>query len=318
MGQPWLSVVLPTYDAGDYLDRALGSIAEEGDRGIECVVTDDGSTDGTVDRARRFRDRLNLRILEGPRHRSWTINTNFGIEHSTGSYVCFLHQDDCWLSGRTRWLRAASARAPQAALFVHDAAFMDASGQRVGTWRCPLRPGLNPGEFVHQRLLVQNFMAVGSPTLPRRVLTELGGLDRSLSYTADWDLWLRATERGPVFYEPAVLAAFRIHSRAQTVHASADLAGFRSAQEQVLQRHLSCPFGQRAAQSTKRAASLSIAVNVTLAAAMHRQKLPAAALLRAAARAGVRGWLRYLHSSRIHERSAARLRAELHRSRQSG
>ena len=43
-----------------------------------------------------------------------------------------------------------------------------------------------------------------------------GGLDETLWYTADWDLWLKLAAAGPTVYLPRPLAAFRVHPESQT------------------------------------------------------------------------------------------------------
>lgn len=45
MNKPWLSVLMPVYNGGKYLAQALDSIVAQGDKDIECIAVDDGSTD---------------------------------------------------------------------------------------------------------------------------------------------------------------------------------------------------------------------------------------------------------------------------------
>ncbi|MGL5833017.1 MAG: glycosyltransferase family 2 protein, partial [Waterburya sp.] len=58
--QPWLSVIIPTYNGSKYLAAALNSVLVQQDHQLECVVIDDGSTDDTLAIVETFQTRLNI------------------------------------------------------------------------------------------------------------------------------------------------------------------------------------------------------------------------------------------------------------------
>lgn len=303
---PWLSVLMPTFNGAPWVAEALDSIVAQGDAGIEVVVADDGSTDGTVEILRRYQDRLALRIVQQHRVENWVAGTNAALRAAAGEYACILHQDDLWLPGRA----AAIRRALPCSLLVHPALLIGERGKRLGVWRLPLATGtVAPARF-NARLLVQNFLAIPSPVFPRAAL--LDGLDESLWYTADWDLWLRLAARGPVRVLAGPLSAFRIHPSSQTLSRALDLADFRGQLRAVLERHFApwaAAVGRPEAARVRAAADFSVEVNVALAAAHRRQASGAAALAPRFLRLGPAGWVRYLRDSRLHERVWARLRA---------
>lgn len=94
--QPTVSVVIPTYNRGPFLERAIRSIltqAYPADR-FEVIVIDDGSTDGTgrvLDRCRQ--DYTSLRVLHQP-NRGPATARNLGIRQARGEIVLFM-DDDC-------------------------------------------------------------------------------------------------------------------------------------------------------------------------------------------------------------------------------
>lgn len=88
---PVLSVVVPAYNAEDYLARALDSVV--GTDGVEVLVVDDGSTDGTAELARGYADRGLVRVISRPNGgHGAAINT--GLAHATGTHFKVLDADD--------------------------------------------------------------------------------------------------------------------------------------------------------------------------------------------------------------------------------
>jgi glycosyltransferase involved in cell wall biosynthesis len=93
--EPVLSVVVPSYNAEDYLRRCLDSLVGAGPD-VEVLVIDDGSTDGTAALAQEYADRHpEIRVISKKNggHGS-AINT--GLDHARGAYLKVVDADD-WL-----------------------------------------------------------------------------------------------------------------------------------------------------------------------------------------------------------------------------
>lgn len=303
---PWLSVLMPTFNGMSYVAAALDSVVDQADAGIEVVVADDGSTDGTLELIRRYEGRLALRILPQVRVGNWVARTNAALRAAQGEYACVLHQDDVWLPGRA----AAIREALPISLLVHPAVFIGPGGKRLGHWRTPLEPGtVAPAGFI-EHLLVQNFLAMPAPVFLRQSALP-HGLDESLWYTADWDLWLRLGARGPVRSLVAPLAGFRIHPASQTLSRNQTPEELRGQLRTVLDRHFGPWAGTvsvRVAERVHEVAQFSVETNVALAEA-YRGRGDVSALALQFLRLGPAGWGCYLRDSRLLERVWARLRA---------
>jgi len=304
---PWLSVLMPTFNGTRYVAAALDSIVEQGDAGIELVVADDGSTDGTLDLVRQYQGRLALRIVQSARVGNWVTGTNVALQAAQGEYVCLLHQDDVWLPGRAAAIRDALPFS----LLVHPALFVGSDGRKLGHWRTPLPAGtVAPATFI-ERLLVQNFLACPSPVFPRASALP-DGLDETLWYLADWDLWLRLGAHGPVRSLATPFTAFRIHRDSQTLSRDHTAEDLREQHRKVLARHFppwAAGASARHAARVRAAADFSVAINVALAQAWRGRGGAVASLPPRFLRLGPAGWSRYLRDSRLHERVWARLRA---------
>ena len=313
MPSPWLSVIIPTYNGEQFLAKALASIAEQGDRDIECIVVDDGSTDSTIQIVNTFAGKIPIVRRDIQRTGNWAANSNLALANATGEYACFLHQDDFWLANRLQTMRGLVSQYPDAELLLSPAIFVDRQGNPVGRWQCPLpnRPGPIDSNLFKQRLLIQNFIAIPSPVFKRKTALMHGGLDDSLWYTADWDFWLKLAGHKTI-YSPHPMAAFRIHSHSQTVQRSFDTAGFQKQMESVLSKHFTYPAtGGTSQERIKRVALFSIQINAALAARIHGAKIALPGLLASFIKLGPVGWRIFLRDSRILERISARLRASI-------
>ncbi len=93
---PLFSVIMPTYNRRGFLARAIGSVLAQGWTDWELLVVDDGSTDGTEEVVEDMGDVriIYVRLEHGGRSRA----RNWGIQLARGQYLCFLDDDDAYLS----------------------------------------------------------------------------------------------------------------------------------------------------------------------------------------------------------------------------
>jgi len=311
MTTPWLSIVMPTYNGERYLRETFESLVLQNERGFECVVVDGGSTDATRDIIDEYSRQLDVRLFVRPEFPNWVGKTNFAFGEARAKHVCMLHHDDLWLAGRARAVRETLERHPDAALVLHPSRLIDETGRALGYWTCPLDPEpkvYQPAEML-ERLMVQNFISVPTPTFTRESAIAVGGIDGSLWYTGDWDFYLKLARTGPTVYLDRALSCFRLHGQSLTIKGSADLGAFRQQLDTVLERHIDAIAPEHRRRAIRRLAATSNEINTALAAAMHGSyaSLPQAIGMLLAL--GPSGWLRYFELSRIVERVGSRLRA---------
>jgi glycosyltransferase involved in cell wall biosynthesis len=311
MPAPWLSVIVPTYNAGGYLAEALAGVAAQADPGVEVIAVDDGSTDGTPAVLASYASRLNLTVVSR-RVGNWADNSNHGLRLARGTYACFLHQDDVWRPGRLAAVRRQLAATPDVALQLHACRFINPAGRDLGRWSCPYSSGrLISAAKAVERLLIQNFVGIPGAVFRRDLAVELGGLDEGLWYTADWDLWLKLAAAGSTVYLPRPLAGFRLHPGSQTAARSHSLDDFRHQYEAVHARHAARWAAPSATirESVTRANRAAVEVNVALAAGYHRRPVSWGRLAAAFAALNAADWRRFTRDSRLWERASARVRA---------
>jgi GT2 family glycosyltransferase len=304
----WLSVVVPTYNGSRYVATALASIASEFAEDMELIVVDDCSSDDTPSLLEKAAQQLPIRVVRNEQQLGWVASTNVGFRLARGEWLCTLHQDDMWLTGRTNILRHVMTSYPDAGLIVGAALFIDDAGEPLGRWRLPWRGGSPDRDEIARRLYVQNFLAIPATCVRASTLRALGELDEQFWYTADWDLWLRLARVTPVVTARMPLAGFRVHAHSQTVSRSLDIPAFERQLRLVQQRHRWAAGGDHSVLAAGEAATRT---NVALATMMHGGRPQIGGLAKAAITMPPAAWVRYFRDSRIIDRAMPRARLQL-------
>jgi glycosyltransferase involved in cell wall biosynthesis len=208
-----LSFVIPTRNQGRFLRQCIDGCFAQGIADSEVVVCDGASTDDTRDVLASYGDRVRW-ISERDRGQSDAVNK--GVRMARGELVAWINSDDYYASARSLApLVAAFDADPQLDIAYGDGVRVDESGAPIGPYRA--RPiarvatiVTHPASFVLQPSLV----------FRRAVFLEVGGVDESLHYTMDYELWIRlfAAARA-TRYVREVVACARYHADAQSIAA---------------------------------------------------------------------------------------------------
>lgn len=212
--KPFLwSVMIPCYSARpDYLEITLRSVLQQdlGKTVMQIEVIDDCSPGGAPvelvrkiagDRVTVHREERNLGIAG-----SW----NRCIERAQGKWVHILHQDDLLLPGFYEKLKAGADSPAAPGLLYCRHAFMDAEGRQ--SWLSDLAAEKNGCLKEALSHLARAQMIQTPAVVVRRSAYEaLGGFRSDLCFTLDWEMWCRIAVQFPVWYEPEVLACYRMH-----------------------------------------------------------------------------------------------------------
>ncbi len=195
-----VSVIIPAFNAQDWIARALRSVQRQDYPQVEVIVVDDGSTDGTKDACAEHRSLVRYFRQE---HQGVSAARNLGIHYARGGFLVFLDSDDELLPGMISALVDVLGRMPGTGV-VSGAFFIESAGERV---RIPLRDAAwQPAARVQIVPRVFSAMAkglevcVGSVMLRRVVLRGVNGFREDLQYGEDLEFWLRIAGRTPWAY----------------------------------------------------------------------------------------------------------------------
>jgi len=200
------SIVTPSLNQGEYIERTIRSVLDQDYAAIEYVVCDGGSTDQTARVLSQFAARL--RLIAGPD--SGQANAvNKGIHATTGEVIGWLNSDDVYRPGAIARAAAFLTEHPDVDLVYGDADLVDAHDNPLGRYGTePWRP---------ERLPVRPILCQPAVFFRRRLVQRFGPLDDTLRYCMDYEYWLRLAAGGARFaYLPEVLTASRIHPDTKT------------------------------------------------------------------------------------------------------
>jgi Glycosyl transferase family 2 len=205
--QPLVSIITPSLNQAAFIGAAIESVLAQDYPQIEYLVVDGGSTDGTLDILRSYGPRIRW-ISEPDAGQSDAIDK--GVRLTRGQVLAWLNADDVYLPGAVSRAVAAFAEDSDRALVYGGAQDIDMHGHVVGPSRqiepWSMRRLLEYGDFIVQP----------AAFFLRSAYDTVGGLDRSLHYCMDYDLWIKLGQRYAVQYLDEPLAQTRIYDSTKT------------------------------------------------------------------------------------------------------
>jgi glycosyltransferase involved in cell wall biosynthesis len=207
MAASTISTIIPCFNHGDVLGRAVGSVyAQSGAFEADVIVIDDGSTDATPEVCRELVRRFEgLRVLRQP-NGGLSNARNSGLRLAVGDYIHFLDADDHIRLSAYSQLLAALERRPEADVAYCGHEVVEPSG----TVRSTTIPGPVLGD-IRERLFVGSIAPVHACLVRRRAAEHVGFFDENLTSCEDWDYWLRLALLGHVFvHVPQTLVTYEL------------------------------------------------------------------------------------------------------------
>ena len=211
-----VSIVIPTYNGATFIAETLASVFAQTFVDYEVVVSDDASSDETIQVVESFDD-PRLRVLEDRSHQGPAGNWNRALGAASGEYVKLLAQDDLLFPSALQ-AQATALDGNSNAAFVavqRDIIGVDGTVLMRGRGLSGLC-GVNDQVTAARRIARTgaNQFGEGAAVLFRRQASdETGWFDGSLPYAIDIDYWVRLLSWGPALGLCEPLAAFRVSSQ---------------------------------------------------------------------------------------------------------
>lgn len=215
--RPLWSVMIPTYNCAAYLRETLASvlIQDPGAEIMQIEVIDDHSTQDDLARIVEELGRGRVSFYQQPQNVGHIKNFQTCLERSRGQLVHLLHGDDCVRNGFYRTMQRGFDQHPEIGASFCRHIIMDEQGHwQYVSWLEQSEPGIL--DHWLERIAVEQRIQTPSIVVRRAVYEQLGGFDRRLTWTEDWEMWVRIAAQYPVWYEPQALALYRIHSNSSS------------------------------------------------------------------------------------------------------
>lgn len=199
---PRISIVTPSLNQGRFLQDCIDSIRAQNWPDVEHFVIDGGSSDNTLDVIRQNKAWLTGYVSEPDKGAADAINK--GIAKCTGDIIAWLNADDFYLPGAFEAIAAAYNDEPAASFWFGNGIRAKEDGRETAVFND------GPILYDHEALVGGlDYILQPSTFMNGKLLRELGGLDESLRWSFDWDLWIRLAKLSPPYPIDAILAASR-------------------------------------------------------------------------------------------------------------
>ena len=93
---PTISIILPVYNAGNYLRDTLDSVLEQTYSDFELIAVNDGSTDNSLAILQEYKEKDDRIFIIDKSNSGVSDTRNIGIAHAKGEYIAFLDADDVY------------------------------------------------------------------------------------------------------------------------------------------------------------------------------------------------------------------------------
>ena len=207
-----VSVVMPLYNGGAYVEEALRSIVDQSVPPGEVIVVDDGSTDGSDEVVERFIAPFPIKVIHQA-NLGQSAARNGGVGLATGEFIAFIDQDDGWRRNHLEALLRAISKSPDIGWAYTDFDEIDTQGRTV-THSFMLEQGVVHPKRSLAACLSGDLMVIPSASLLRKAaLVQVGGFDEELAGYEDDELFVRifrADWKHTFVAKP--LTRFRVHN----------------------------------------------------------------------------------------------------------
>lgn len=185
-----LSVVIPNYCHGSFIESAVRAAAVQLSTADEIVVVDDASTDNSLEVLARLQPEIpQLRIIALERNGGAIAALNRGLAEARGAYVYFGAADDVTKPGLFKAVMDFAVQYPEAAFVCAEGEVVDMDTGEIG-YRPPVRPSHEARHFTPAQVAdvfrrIDNWILTGAAVIRRDRIVEAGGFDGRLGALAD-------------------------------------------------------------------------------------------------------------------------------------
>tara|TARA_Y100000590_G_C15614424_1_gene975162 strand:- start:95 stop:976 length:882 start_codon:yes stop_codon:yes gene_type:complete len=197
MNQDLVSVIMPTFQSGSLIGKAIQSVLSQTYQNIELIVVDNFSTDNTYEVVSSFDD---TRVIYKKIQNEGIISKsrNLGIEISQGRWIAFLDSDDSWYQNKLEdCIRIANNY--NAEFIYHKMKIISDRFRIRRTIGLSLDPKLSPLENL---LFKGNLIPNSSVFVSKELILKVGPIseDSQVVTWEDFDFWIRSAKQSDKFF----------------------------------------------------------------------------------------------------------------------
>jgi glycosyltransferase involved in cell wall biosynthesis len=198
---PKVSIITPSLNQAEFLEQTIDSVLSQNYPNIEYIIMDGGSSDNSLEIINKYKK--HLYYWESKKDNGQSDAIDRGIQIATGKIVGWLNSDDCYLTGCISALVQSFSKNPNAGLVFGQVEVINEKNQHVGYFKKPIP------EFT-KILCLDSIIPQQASIFSKDKYLKVGGLNSTLHFALDHDLFLRIASIAPIIQVNKVLAQYRI------------------------------------------------------------------------------------------------------------
>lgn len=209
MAEPLVSIVMPNYNEAPFLRVALDSILKQTWKNFECIIVDDGSSDGSREIIQEYAQK-DPRIIFLANEKNLLIckTLNRGLGVARGKYVARMDSDDVCMPNRletqVRFLELPENS--RVGVVGSSVKVINEHGEQVGEKKFPL------GDTdIRNMIWYQTPIQHSSAMIRKQAIEECGNYDNDYVYAEDLELWVKIGQKYELRNLPETLVQYRVH-----------------------------------------------------------------------------------------------------------
>ena len=209
--RPLVTIVTPSLNQVEFIESTLRSVVTQSCQTLEYIIIDGGSTDGSLAVIKNYAEKYPTIIKwlsEKDKGQGDAIAKGFSM--ANGNILAWINSDDLYEPGAISTVVDYFTSHPDIGMIYGDAWIIDHRGQKLKKYA--FTRDFDLWSLVHM------WDSIVQPAVffRRSVFEEVGGLDPTLNWCMDWDLWIRMAKVTKVAYLPHCLACSREYRDTKT------------------------------------------------------------------------------------------------------
>ena len=207
MRLPSLSVITPSYNQAEYLERTIRSVVSQAYPALDYLVMDGASQDGSVAILERWATEGKLRFVSH-KDDGQSAAVNDGFTRTNGEIIGWLNSDDLYAPRALLTVGEYFASHPEVDWLFGRCPIVDRDDRPYKAWITRYKD-FWLRHYRYERLVVENFISQPAVFFRRRLLDRVGALDPQYHLAMDYHLWLRMGRVAEPAFIDRELAYFR-------------------------------------------------------------------------------------------------------------
>lgn len=202
-----ISIITPCFNMVNYIEQTLNSILNQNYGNLELIIIDGGSTDGTVEVIKKYKEKITVFISEKDNGQYDAINK--GLKMATGDVIAWLNADDIYFPWTFSTISLIFETFSEVNWLIGSFSFLDENGHVTNFYK---QNGAKPQKYIANgwfRKSLFGFLQQESMFWRRELMYKGGFLNTNYNLAADFELWTRYAKLTELVALDLPLASFR-------------------------------------------------------------------------------------------------------------